>query len=179
MATKKAATGGTRKATAKKSPAKKTTAKRAPAKKTATKKTTTRGTQSDEPDQSGQDRTPAKKSATRRSPRSSGQSSPDGSSRRGSAPRAAAGKKMTAPKIAARAAEQLLELTGREVEGVTGLERTDDGWTVEVEVVEVRRIPDTTDVLALYELTVDSDGDLEGYRRLRRYGRGVPGRERD
>lgn len=151
MATKKAATGGTRKATAKKSPAKKTTAKKAP----------------------------AKQSATRQSSRSSGQSGADGSSRRGSAPRAAAGKKMTAPKIAARAAEQLLELTGREVEGVTGLERTDDGWMVEVEVVEVRRIPDTTDVLALYELTVDSDGDLEGYRRLRRYGRGVPGRERD
>lgn len=151
MATKKAATGGTRKATAKKSPAKKTTAKKAP----------------------------AKQSATRQSSRSSGQSGADGASRRGSAPRAAAGKKMTAPKIAARAAEQLLELTGREVEGVTGLERTDDGWMVEVEVVEVRRIPDTTDVLALYELTVDSDGDLEGYRRLRRYGRGVPGRERD
>ena len=151
MATKKAATGGTRKATAKKSPAKKTTAKKAP----------------------------AKQSATRQSSRSSGQSGADGASRRGSAPRAAAGKKMTAPKIAARAAEQLLELTGREAEGVTGLERTDDGWMVEVEVVEVRRIPDTTDVLALYELTVDSDGDLEGYRRLRRYGRGVPGRERD
>ena len=146
MATKKAATGGTRKATAKKSPAKKTA---------------------------------AKKSSARQSSGSSGQSGANGASRRGSAPRAAAGKKLTAPKIAARAAEQLLELTGREVEGVTGLERTDDGWMVEVEVVEVRRIPDTTDVLALYELTVDSDGDLEGYRRLRRYGRGVPGRERD
>ena len=39
----------------------------------------------------------------------------------------------------------------------------------------MRRIPDTTDVLALYEVDVDSDGDLEGYRRLRRYARGVPG----
>jgi hypothetical protein len=86
---------------------------------------------------------------------------------------------MTAPKVAALAAQQLLQLTGREVEGVTGLERTDEGWLVEVEVVEVRRIPDTTDVLALYELTVDEDGDLEGYRRLQRYVRGAPGQERD
>jgi hypothetical protein len=78
---------------------------------------------------------------------------------------------------AREAAQQLLALTGRDVEGVTGLERTDDGWRVEVEVVEVRRIPDTTDMLALYELTVDEDGELEGYRRLRRYTRGSAGDE--
>lgn len=105
-------------------------------------------------------------------------SSSDSSSstrKKASAPRAAARKRMSGPQIAASAAKQLLELTGKGAEGVTGLERTDDGWTVQVEVVEVRRIPDTTDVLALYEVTVDSDGDLEGYKRLRRYTRGVPG----
>jgi len=57
---------------------------------------------------------------------------------------------------------------------VTGLSRNDDGWTIEVEVLEVRRIPDTTDVLAIYEITVDEDGELEGYRRVRRYVRGTP-----
>ena len=44
--------------------------------------------------------------------------------------------------------------------------RSDDGWRVEVEVLEVRRITDTTDVLATSELTLDEDGDIEGYRRL-------------
>jgi hypothetical protein len=79
--------------------------------------------------------------------------------------------------IAREAAEQLGQLTGRDVEGVTALERTEDGWRVEVEVLEVRRIPETTDVLATYELTLDDDGDIEGYRRLRRYVRGTPGEE--
>ena len=97
--------------------------------------------------------------------------------KRASAPRAAAAKRATASQVAAQAAQQLLELTGKGVEGVTGLERTDDGWKVHVEVVEVRRIPDTTDVLALYEVQVDEDGDLMGYRRLRRYARGVPGED--
>ncbi len=97
--------------------------------------------------------------------------------KRASAPRASAAKRATASQVAARAAQQLLELTGKGVEGVTGLERTDDGWKVHVEVVEVRRIPDTTDVLALYEVQVDEDGDLMGYRRLRRYARGVPGED--
>jgi hypothetical protein len=75
--------------------------------------------------------------------------------------------------IGAKAARQLLELTGRDAEGVTGLERTDDGWKVQVEVVEVRRIPDTTDMLALYEVEVDPQGELMGYRRLQRYSRGA------
>lgn len=102
------------------------------------------------------------------------------SSRSGaSAPRTPAKKRRTGLQVAQEAARQLLELTGREAEGVVGMERTDDGWRIEVEVVEVRRIPDTTDVLALYEITVDEDGEVEGYRRLRRYGRGVPGEERD
>ena len=79
--------------------------------------------------------------------------------------------------MAAEAARQLLELTGKAAEGVTGLERTDDGWKVHVEVVEVRRIPDTTDVLALYEIETDNRGGLQGYRRVRRYARGVPGED--
>ena len=42
-----------------------------------------------------------------------------------------------------------------------------------LEVVEVRRIPNTTDVLALYEIDADDKGNLQGYRRIRRYARGA------
>ena len=175
MATKKTA-GGSR-TTAKKAPAKKSAAKKSTtksaAKKTTAKKTTAK-------------RTPAKRSsgtsaAEERTSRSTSSAAGDGQGprSRSSAPRAAAAKKRSGMQIGREAAQQLLELTGREAEGVTGLERTDDGWRVEVEVVEVRRIPDTTDVLALYEVTVDEDGDLEGYRRLRRYSRGAAGQERE
>ena len=87
--------------------------------------------------------------------------------------------KVTGPKAAGRAAQELLQLTGKDIEGIVGLERADGGWTVEVEVLEVRRIPDTTDVLALYEVDADADGSLIGYRRLRRYGRGSPGQDGD
>lgn len=97
------------------------------------------------------------------------------SAQKRSAPRSEAPRRLPARKIAASAASELLELTGKEAEGITGLERTDDGWVVQVEVVEVRRIPDTTDVLATYEVSVDERGALQGYRRVRRYARGVPG----
>ena len=104
-------------------------------------------------------------------------SSRSGDSQRASAPRASAPQRMSGPQVAASAARQLLELTGREAEGVTGLSRTDEGWKVQVEMIEVHRIPNTTDVLALYEVEVDEKGDLQGYRRIRRYARGVPGED--
>ena len=116
-------------------------------------------------------KSPAKKSTAKKSAASSS----DGRSR--SAPRAASRPAATATQVAAQAARELLELTGKGAEGITGLERSDDGWTVQVEVVEVRRIPDTTDVLALYEIQTDDHGSLQGYRRIRRYARGVPGED--
>jgi hypothetical protein len=135
----------------------KKTAKKAPAKKTAKKSTAKE--------------TPAKKTATKKAPaKKAARKAPEKSS----APRASAPRRRSGMTIAAEAAQQLVELTGRDVEGVTALERTDDGWLVEVEVLEVRRIPDTTDVLGTYELTLDEDGEIDGYRRLRRYVRGTP-----
>jgi Gas vesicle synthesis protein GvpO len=88
--------------------------------------------------------------------------------------RADTNERPNASVVGARAMQQLRELTGREVEGVTGLAKEDDGWTVQVEVVEARRIPDTTDVLALYEVEVDENAQLLGYQRVRRYVRGKP-----
>jgi len=108
---------------------------------------------------------------------STSKSTAGGSTSRASAPRAEARPTPSATELARSAAAELLELTGKQPEGITGLERTDDGWTVQVEVVEVRRIPDTTDVLALYEISTDDRGRLQGYRRLKRYARGVPGED--
>jgi hypothetical protein len=72
----------------------------------------------------------------------------------------------------------LRELTGREAESVVHIEPDDDGgWLVGLEVLELRRIPNTTDLLACYELQVDEDGELIGYRRLRRYTRAEQGGE--
>jgi hypothetical protein len=63
-------------------------------------------------------------------------------------------------------------LTGHDVEGVVSVERVEDGWKVGIEVVETRRIPDSADILAVYEVRLDADGELAGYRRMERYGRG-------
>jgi len=72
---------------------------------------------------------------------------------------------------AQRAREQLEELLGKQVESVSSLERTHDGWVVALEVVELSRIPESTDVLASYELEVDDDLNFRRYQQARRYHR--------
>lgn len=80
--------------------------------------------------------------------------------------------RLSTSQAARRALSQIVELTGRQAEGITAAERSEEGWTVGVEVVEDRRIPSSSDILACYEATLDSGGELVGYRRIRRYSRG-------
>ncbi|MGV9611063.1 gas vesicle protein GvpO [Nocardia xishanensis] len=78
----------------------------------------------------------------------------------------------TAAEAATAAIAQLADLTSKATEGATSAEPIEDGWLVEVEVLEDRRIPSSSDTLALYEVELDPDGNLVAYRRTRRYARG-------
>ena len=72
--------------------------------------------------------------------------------------------------------QDLPALLGRRVESVLGVERNDDKlWQVTVQVVEMSRIPNSTDVLGCYVVTLDKDGELDGYKRSGRYMRGQAG----
>lgn len=80
--------------------------------------------------------------------------------------------RLSAAEAARDGLRQIVELTGKEPESVTGVRPAEDGWRVTVEVVEDRRIPPSTDILATYEAELDGDGELLSYRRVRRYSRG-------
>jgi hypothetical protein len=73
--------------------------------------------------------------------------------------------------LASQAKELLRSVRGVEAESVSGLARTSNGWTVTLEVVELRRIPESTDVLASYEVQLDDDSNFLGFSRGRRYNR--------
>lgn len=79
--------------------------------------------------------------------------------------------------IAQQARQLLSELRGVDAEAVSGLTRSAEGWVVTLEVVELRRIPESTDVLATYEVEVDERGRLLRYQRCGRYTRSQADRE--
>ena len=70
-----------------------------------------------------------------------------------------------------RAREQISDVLGKEPESISGIRNVDGVWSVTVEVVEIHRIPDTTDILSSYEVVLDDDGDLVRLDRQRRYRR--------
>lgn len=84
---------------------------------------------------------------------------------------------LTARRAARRAAAYMDEMTGTPPEVVSGVEPDDDGWLVTVEMLELSRIPDTTDVLGCYQVRVDQSGEPSAYRRVRRYHRGHVGED--
>ncbi|UBU14559.1 gas vesicle protein GvpO [Nonomuraea gerenzanensis] len=65
----------------------------------------------------------------------------------------------------------IVDLTTKQAEGITSVEPADDGWLVNVEVIEDRRIPSSGDILAVYQAQLDQGGRLLSYRRTRRYRR--------
>lgn len=114
------------------------------------------------------------KSRRAREPSSSGRKSTHGggSGRDSSDRRDRSVRKSSPTAIVARMREQFVEITGRDVETVSALNSTEQGWELHVEVVELARIPDTTSVLGCYLVRLDEDGGFVGYERLRRYTRG-------
>jgi Gas vesicle synthesis protein GvpO len=73
--------------------------------------------------------------------------------------------------IVEEAKRELQELLGTEPEKVSGFHRSNGRWTVTLEVVSVRRVPDTTDVLSSYEVAFDDDRNLVSLSETRRYRR--------
>lgn len=70
-----------------------------------------------------------------------------------------------------RARNELQNLLGTEPERVSGFERSDSHWSVTLDVVDLRRVPESTDVLASYEVLLDDDRNVVSVTQKRRYRR--------
>jgi Gas vesicle synthesis protein GvpO len=88
--------------------------------------------------------------------------------------------RLSAVELARAAMTALAELPGYDPEAATALEWDGDSdtWRVTVDVLELQRVPNTTDVIGAYEVRLDPGGTLHGYKRLRRFTR-AESREED
>lgn len=96
--------------------------------------------------------------------------SPDGRSRKPRVGRRK-GEANGAAAIAQHAKTELEGITGLDADHVSAVVHQPDGWHVTVDLVELRRIPAATDVLAAYEAVLGPTGTLLSYHRTRRYFR--------
>ena len=80
--------------------------------------------------------------------------------------------KISARELALEAKATVKDMTEHDPETVSALQWDGESWLVSVEVCELTRIPNTTDVMATYVVQLDDGGGLLGYKRERRYTRG-------
>lgn len=75
-------------------------------------------------------------------------------------------KATTIKEISETAKRELAALTGFSSPSAIGIQREDKDWVVSIEILEKERIPDTSDVLGLYAVKMDANGNLVGYERI-------------
>jgi len=64
-----------------------------------------------------------------------------------------------------KARKELSKLTGLIVSSTTGVIKDEKGWHISIELVEKHSIPDQMDILALYEVLLDEDGNFLNFER--------------
>jgi Gas vesicle synthesis protein GvpO len=69
-------------------------------------------------------------------------------------------------------ASRAIVMLNRRLSAITSVAPGDDGWRVMVELVERRGVPDTNDLLGVYELRLDPHGNVMRYERIRLRRRG-------
>lgn len=76
--------------------------------------------------------------------------------------------------ILERARRQMVEITGLKAESVIRVAKGNGGWRVGLEMLEMSRIPNATDVLGDYEVVLGGDGTIREFVRKRTRLRGEP-----
>lgn len=79
---------------------------------------------------------------------------------------------MEADEAIKKVEENFARLSKMPLAGVVGLSKTEEGWVVLLEALERRAIPDTMDILGLYEVRLDNEGNLLSFERKRLRKRG-------
>ncbi|MBI2912300.1 MAG: gas vesicle protein [Chloroflexi bacterium] len=81
--------------------------------------------------------------------------------------------------VAERAKRQLAEVTGFKSVAAVGSYRDAKGWHVSVDMLEMARLPDSTDLLGTYEVDLDEEGNMVRFEKRRAHLRGVPYEEEE
>ena len=76
--------------------------------------------------------------------------------------------------LAERVKEQLAEVTGFSSVAVVGASKDEEGWHFSVDMVEMTRIPNSTDVIGTYLVSLDQEGKLVKFEKKRSRLRGEP-----
>jgi len=71
----------------------------------------------------------------------------------------------TVKDIIEKAKKELVGLTGFSSPSGIGAKKKNGGWAITIQIMEKKSIPDGMDILGIYEVETNSEGDILGYER--------------
>lgn len=74
---------------------------------------------------------------------------------------------MAIQEIMERAKKELTDITNLKISNVIGVSKRPDGWHVDIELIERKAVPDTLDLLGIYDVTITDEGEIVTYERKR------------
>lgn len=75
-------------------------------------------------------------------------------------------KKNTVKEVGDKALLQIESILKKKAQGIVSISREGENWNIQLEVLERRAIPDTQDILGIYDMKLDSDLDIMEYKRV-------------
>ena len=82
---------------------------------------------------------------------------------------------MNVLEIQRKALPEIKEMLRKEPESISSIEKNENGWTLHCEVLEKKAIPETYDLLKVYEFILDHDAKINSFKVLRKIRRGDVG----
>ncbi len=67
---------------------------------------------------------------------------------------------------------EIKELLKKEPETISSVEKTKEGWIVQCEILEKKSVPETFDLLKVFEFKLDGNAKIIGYKQLKKIRRG-------
>jgi len=77
--------------------------------------------------------------------------------------------------IQEKAVPQIIKLLNKEPEGISSIEKTNEGWKVLCEVLDKKSIPETYDLLKVFEFMLDKEAKVTSFKLLKKIRRGDVG----
>jgi len=69
--------------------------------------------------------------------------------------------------LAERAKQQLAEVTGFSPVAAVGGFKDEEGWHITVDMLEMARLPESTDIIGTYAVLLDQDGNMVKFEKKR------------
>ncbi len=79
---------------------------------------------------------------------------------------------MNVVEVQKKAFPQIKDLLSKEPESISSIERTEKGWRLQCEVLEKKAVPETFDLLKVFEFMLDNDARIQSFKQTKKIRRG-------